>query len=176
MKRIQYLLLIVSVCCLTACSISRRRPHRTVDPSVAAHYLLISKEQMRLSVVDSLGEVVARYPIACGEFFGNKERSGDRKTPEGLFWVEEILETAAWSYDFGDGKGQQSGAYGPYFIRLHTPPHTGIGIHGTQFDHSIGTRSSAGCVRMHNRDLMELIPYVRVGMPVFITPAYADEQ
>lgn len=170
------ILLLFTACTILSCA--TRRPALTlpIEDGGTAHYLLISKEQMRLSVVDSAGEVRARFPIACGENYGNKERSGDRKTPEGLFWVEEVVATSAWTHDFGDGKGEQSGAYGPYFIRLHTPPHTGIGIHGTNRDHSIGTRSSAGCVRMHNRDLLRLIPYIYIGMPVFITPAYADEE
>ena len=162
------------VALLTACV--AQRPATQVEPPIgSAHYLLISKEQMRLSVVDSMGVVVARFPIACGENYGDKQREGDRKTPEGLFWVEEILPTGAWEYDYGDGQGRQRGAYGPYFIRLHTPPHTGIGIHGTRLDHSIGKRASAGCVRMHNSDLLRLVPAVYVGMPVFVTPSKEDD-
>lgn len=172
MKKI---LLFCTVLLLSACA-TQRSLHRPAAPIRSAHYLLISKEQMRLSVVDSTGLVVARFPIACGEHYGNKERVGDRKTPEGLFWVQEILETSAWEYDYGDGKGRQSGAYGPYFIRLLTPPHTGIGIHGTRLDHSIGKRASAGCVRMHNSDLEHLVPAVYLGMPVFITPSEQDRK
>ncbi len=171
MKRTITLLLIA----LTALSCGVQRAATVDEPVRKGHYLLISKEQMQLSVVDSLGRVPLCVPIACGENYGNKEREGDRKTPEGLFWVEEILDAATWSFDYGDGQGEVGGAYGPYFIRLYTPPHTGIGIHGTRHDHSIGTRASAGCIRLHNSDLRRLVPYLYVGMPVFITPAYADE-
>ena len=171
----QTLFLLAALLLMGSCATQRALNSLPIDPIRSAHYLLISKEQMRLSVVDSTGVVVARFPIACGENYGDKERSGDRKTPEGLFWVEQIIETGAWEYDYGDGKGSQQGAYGPYFVRLHTPPHTGIGIHGTRLDHSIGKRASAGCVRMHNSDLVQLVPAVYIGMPVFITPSKRDE-
>lgn len=176
MNRLKQLWLCTLVA-LVAVSCTTTRPRAEHDEAVVArgHYLLISKQQMRLSVVDSLGEVQLRVPIACGENYGNKEREGDRKTPEGLFWIEEILDAAEWGYDYGDGEGKVIGAYGPYFIRLYTPPHTGIGIHGTRHPESIGTRASADCVRLHNSDLRRLVRYVYVGMPVFITPAYLDE-
>ena len=68
------------------------------------------------------------------------------------------------------------GAYGPYFIRLLTPPHRGIGIHGTHAPESIGTRATEGCIRMNNDDLRELRPYVEVGMKVEILTSEADKE
>lgn len=177
----QLLLALLTVVMSVSCTVQRAvvgsaaEPRSVAEPTDSAAYLLISKQQMRLSVVDRTGAVRLRLPIACGENYGNKEREGDRKTPEGLFWVEEILDASTWHYDYGDGRWPTEGAYGPYFIRLYTPPHTGIGIHGTRHDDSIGQRVSAGCVRLHNSDLRRLVPYVYVGMPVFITPSYLDE-
>ena len=68
-----------------------------------------------------------------------------------------------------------AGAYGPYFIRLLTPPHRGIGIHGTHAPESIGTRATEGCIRMNNDDLRELRPYVEPGMKVEILTSEADK-
>ena len=84
------------------------------------------------------------YPIACGRALGNKEKPGDMKTPEGLFSVQQIQDASAWTHDFGDGKGEIRGAYGSHFIRLKTPGHRGIGIHGTHDPASIGTRATEG--------------------------------
>lgn len=76
---------------------------------------------------------------------------------------------------FGDGKGEIRGAYGSHFIRLKTPGHCGIGIHGTHDPASIGTRATEGCVRLNNSDLLELVKkYVYVGMPVVILTSEAD--
>lgn len=207
--------------------------------------LLISKAAMKLSVLDGAGRPLLVVPIACGENYGDKRRAGDRRTPEGLFTVQEILDTSRWPVPAADAETEtetaaapaaEAGAtkaaetdatataetkaaaeeakaetteaaedekvaptgrtkrmkreksavrpapkapyrspYGPYFIRLLTPPHEGIGIHGTNDEASIGSRASAGCIRLHNDDLRRLLRYVRIGMPVFITPSADDE-
>jgi L,D-transpeptidase ErfK/SrfK len=43
---------------------------------------------------------------------------------------------------------------------------TAYGIHGTNQEWVIGTRASHGCIRMYNRDVLELFPQVPVGTPV----------
>ena len=89
--------------------------------------------------------------------------------------VQQIQDASAWTHDFGDGKGEIRGAYGSHFIRLKTPGHRGIGIHGTHDPASIGTRATEGCVRLNNSDLLELVKkYVYVGMPVVILTSEAD--
>lgn len=72
-------------------------------------------------------------------------------------------------------QGEIRGAYGSHFIRLKTPGHRGIGIHGTHDPASIGTRATEGCIRLNNGDLLELVKkYVYVGMPVVILTSEAD--
>lgn len=44
----------------------------------------------------------------------------------------------------------------------------GLGIHGTTVDDSIPGYTSAGCVRLHNRDVEELFSYARIGGKVTI--------
>ena len=119
------------------------------------------------------GQIVHSYPIAIGENAGQKERRGDNRTPTGEFPVDEILDASYWIHDFGDGKGEIEGAYGPFFISLDTynlsgGEWDGIGIHGTHDPDSIGTRASEGCIRMHNSDLLELKQYIGVGTKVVI--------
>lgn len=59
------------------------------------------------------------------------------------------------------------GGFGTRWIGLNVP--WGIyGIHGTNKPYSIGTRASAGCVRMFNRDVEELYPWVPIGTSVRI--------
>lgn len=135
----------------------------------------ISKQSMELTLYDANNQVIKNYPIACGKNLGNKVKVGDMRTPEGNFTVQEIVNSSHWQHDFKDGKGMIAGAYGPYFIRLLTPPHRGIGIHGTHDPLSIGTRATEGCIRMHNDDLRELRPYVEPGMKVEILTSEADK-
>lgn len=138
--------------------------------------IVISKQSMTLTLFDVDNRVICRFPIACGRNLGNKSRVGDMKTPEGDFTVQQIQPASTWTHDFGDGKGEIKGCYGNWFIRLKTPPHTGIGIHGTHDPSSIGTRATEGCIRLHNADLDSLKPMVRVGMPVRIETSDADRK
>jgi lipoprotein-anchoring transpeptidase ErfK/SrfK len=114
------------------------------------------------------GEPVKQYGIAVGKNTGNKERKGDMRTPEGEFPIVQIQDASTWTHDFRDGKGQIKGAYGPYFIRLGTPPWKGIGIHGTHAPSSIGTNVSEGCIRLKNDDIAELRRLVKLGDKVII--------
>ena len=134
--------------------------------------ILIKKSAFRLYLLES-GNVVQSWPIALGKNEGQKLVSGDMKTPDGSFPIDEILDASYWTHDFGDGKGEIEGAYGPYFISLDTSNLSGgawdgIGIHGTHDPASIGTRASEGCIRMHNNDLLTLKNQISIGTQVTI--------
>ena len=134
--------------------------------------ILIKKSAFRLYLLES-GNVVQSWPIALGKNEGQKRVSGDMKTPDGSFPIDEILDASYWTHDFGDGKGEIEGAYGPYFISLDTSNLSGgawdgIGIHGTHDPASIGTRASEDCIRMHNNDLLTLKNQISVGTQVTI--------
>ncbi len=138
------------------------------EKSVEGSYVEISKLEMQLTLYDADGVVLHKYDIACGKAYGDKERPGDMKTPEGEFFVSEVCDARLWTHDFSDGKGEIAGAYGSHFIRLATPPHTGIGIHGTHMPTSIGSRATEGCIRLNNKDLKQLVKYIYPGMAVTI--------
>lgn len=103
-------------------------------------------------------------------YYGNKQRKGDHKTPEGNFKICQICDSHAWSHDFKDGKGVVKHAYGPWFLRLSVPGFHDIGIHGTHRPESIGTRATEGCIRLKNEDIADLKSRIRVGTPVIILP------
>lgn len=138
-------------------------------PEVAAERRInIDKASYTLTVVDG-DSTLFRAPVCLGRNRGQKTRQGDMKTPEGDFTISMIQNSSAWTHDFGDGKGQRKGAYGPWFFRLKTPMSRSIGIHGTCFPETTGTRASEGCIRLRNEDLLELRKYVFKGMKVHIT-------
>lgn len=137
-------------------------------------FLVVSKENMTLSIYNYKGKKLHDYPIAIGKNKGNKNEVGDLKTPEGVFTVSDIQNSINWSHDFGDGNGIIKGAYGPYFIRLLTPGHSGIGIHGTHDNESLGHRATEGCIRLQNENIEELVKLVHAGTVVIITPAAED--
>lgn len=63
------------------------------------------------------------------------------------------------------------GGFGTRWMGLNVP--WGIyGIHGTNKPGSIGTAASHGCIRMHNRDVEQLYPWVKIGTRVSIIGQY----
>lgn len=147
---------------------------KQLDDIPEARIIVVSKQDMRLRVYDYKGTRLMDYGIACGKNFGQKHKVGDMKTPEGMFFVQSIEDASERTHDFGDGRGEIQGAYGPYFIRLDTPGNKGIGIHGTLDPLSIGTRATEGCIRLNNNDLVELVNVVRPGMMVLVTTSFED--
>ena len=134
-------------------------------------FLLISKESFTLLYVGDTQ--IQEFSCAIGKNQGQKTVAGDMKTPIGVFCIDEIIDASSWTHDFGDGKGEIQGAYGPWFISLDTNNLSkgqwgGIGIHGTHDPGSIGKRASEGCIRLKNDDVAALKKLVRVGMKVVI--------
>lgn len=140
-----------------------------------SHYIVVDKGAFTLSLYSKDGVMMNSWPVATGINPGRKRRTGDNKTPEGKFKVTWVQNTKGVMYDYHDGVGKVE-AYGPWFIHLETPGFKAIGIHGTcpERDSRIGTRDSKGCVRLHNADLLELLPYVGKGMSVTVIPGKKD--
>ena len=161
------------------------------------HLIKIHKQSYKLELFEAGNtEPLKVYGIAVAKNPGDKQMTGDNRTPtswgsavaipakytgaapgvpsaEVPFVVEEICDASYWTHDFGDGKGQIAGAYGPWFISLDTG-WIGIGIHGTHDPASIGTMASEGCIRLRDQDVAELKQLVYgehkgVGTRVIIT-------
>ena len=132
------------------------------------NHIVVSKRNFTLCIINSKSDTVAIFPCGVGKRIGNKKKRGDNKTPEGVFSIISIENSTKWTHDFNDGKGERKGAYGPWFIRLKIPKFRSIGIHGTCFPKSIGTRCSEGCIRLRNEDLVKVKKYVYVGMKCII--------
>lgn len=145
-----------------------------------ARYLIhIHKQSYLLDLYEKgKAEAIRTYGVAVAKNSGDKQRTGDNRTPTSWgkavdipksykgaepgvdslkvpFRVEEVCDASDWTHDFGDGKGVIEGAYGPWFISLDTG-WDGIGIHGTHDPSSIGTMASEGCIRLNNSDVAEL--------------------
>lgn len=138
-------------------------------------FIVISKQEFRLWVFDTnSGEELATYEVSCGTGYGDKTVVGDKCTPEGVFHVYAVENPQKWTFDFKDGKGPVTGAYGPVFIRLDTKEFGSIGIHGSYFPFDLRGRNSSGCIRMRNEDVLELSKMVQHGTVVVITPSSLD--
>lgn len=103
------------------------------------------------------GNKVRDYPVGVGKPYW--------PTPQGNFFVSVVLQP-----------DNPYGAYGPRQFGLSAysdvltdwPGGGQVAIHGTNNPSGIGTDISHGCVRMYNRDIMDLARFAQVGTPVFI--------
>lgn len=150
-------------------------PDVTAEPLVVGtkYNVLVDKSDHKLYIRNGT-QVVRAWDCAVGRGgLGQKQRSGDNMTPVGTFAVDEIDDASSWTHDFGDGKGEIQGAYGPWFLSLDTEDLSGgawdgIGIHGTHDPRSLGTDASEGCIRLDNDKLRVLKEITYIGMPVTI--------
>lgn len=112
------------------------------------------------------GEFFKRYRVATGKY---------ERTPSGTFEIREKTVEPTWWRP--DGKsfafGEKENILGTRWIQIlptgDTPPARGYGIHGTWDGSSIGKSVSAGCIRMHNKEVEELYDLVPEGTPVTIS-------
>ncbi len=91
------------------------------------------------------------------------------------FSITMIQDASGWKHDFKDGRGSIK-SYGNWFLRLKTPGHSGIGIHGsTNNEESVPGRASEGCIRLRDKDIINLKEkYAYVGMKVTILDEEQD--
>lgn len=190
MKRLLYILPLLL---LFSCGHDKQQPAQSAAPTAVATsqqiavrpdapfdkdstFIVISKRDLQLTVYASSGGdtvALASYPVCMGQNKGNKEGSGDMRTPESPegqpFTITMIQDASTWTHDFGDGRGSIR-AYGNWFLRLNTPGHKGIGIHGsTGNENTVPGRASEGCIRLLDKDIITLKEkYARVGMPVIV--------
>jgi lipoprotein-anchoring transpeptidase ErfK/SrfK len=111
------------------------------------------------------GELVKKYAVATG--------TGGYPTPHGQFRItaKRVNPTwynphAPWSMDMPPFI--PPGPNNPLGTRALNLSASGIRIHGTPDDGSIGSNASHGCIRMHIKDAEELFEKAEVGMPVLI--------
>ena len=103
----------------------------------------ISLSQRQLALFQD-NQLVRTYPVAIGK--------SHSPSPTGSFKI-----TSKFMHP--------GGPFGLLWLGLSAK---GYGIHGTNNPASIGKFASKGCIRMYNRDVLELAQHVAIGTPVII--------
>ncbi len=80
--------------------------------------------------------------------------------------IERKPEYAKWAE--GMPGGISINPLGPRAMYLYNKGDTGFRIHGTIHPESIGTAASSGCIRMLNREVIELYNVTRIGTKVIV--------
>jgi lipoprotein-anchoring transpeptidase ErfK/SrfK len=205
---------------INSCGDSKTESLKSAFSSYKGRYaLLINKKKFTLEVYDSSLKKIITYKIGYGNNPDMKAKlyEGDNRTPEGIYFINEILSMDAGkeseSYRkilnmnkvyFSKSKGYRKygypdedlgdNAYGPRYYGINFPGETdisnykkalekgeipivngkpagpgyGIAIHGNNDEDSIGHLCSSGCIRMYNRDIIDLEKYIMLDTPVLI--------
>ncbi|OUX38941.1 MAG: hypothetical protein CBE26_00230 [Kiritimatiellaceae bacterium TMED266] len=116
----------------------------------------VSKNKNTLDLLLN-NQLFKRYPVGTGEF---------GKTPAVEFFIYDKIIDPPWTrptdnrlIEYGDPEN----VLGTRWMALKSTDNSnlkGFGIHGTWERDSIGSQSSAGCVRMFNEDVEELFDIV----------------
>jgi lipoprotein-anchoring transpeptidase ErfK/SrfK len=107
--------------------------------------ILVKIDEHKLYLFEN-NRLIHTYPIAVGK--------PSTPTPRGIFLIKNKQENPG-------------GRFGSRWLGLNTI--TGhYGIHGTNLPKSIGKNVTHGCIRMFNRDVIELAELVPVGTTVKI--------
>jgi lipoprotein-anchoring transpeptidase ErfK/SrfK len=143
--------------------------HAAYDPApgVQPGTIVISTSQRRLYLVGYGGQEVS-YPVAVGkpgkQWYGWARVDGKYVEPAWSPPAEVKRDNPRLPNVIPGGSPRN-----PMGLRALTLDRDEIAIHGTNRPDSIGTFASYGCIRMHNRDIVDLFERVRVGTPVLMT-------
>lgn len=117
---------------------------RTQSSYRQGNYRIVINTRNLTLTLYSGNNVVKTYPVAVGK--------PSTPTPLGNFTIVNKIVNPG-------------GPFGVRWMGLNKP---GYGIHGTNNPASIGTRASHGCIRMYNKDVIEVYNKVPIGTPVQI--------
>lgn len=142
--------------------------------------LTVDKKQLKaylrtLPSVHSQSKLLQSFRIAIGKEEGDKFKEGDNKTPEGIYFPAQHIDTDKIN----------PGKYGKSAISLNFPNlmdkidgKTGYGIwlHGAGDDSRIANRQvTEGCVAFYNSDILKLTKWIQPGHSVIaIATDYRD--
>jgi len=136
--------------------------------------VLVIKSQRRLQLI-SAGEPMKTYRISLGKKpVGAKEREGDKRTPEGFYWLD--WRKVSDRYNLAIHVSYPNVSDAAKARRDGVPPGGMIMIHGTPLGgeypeevfHTLDW--TEGCIAMRNTDMREVWGLVKDGTMIEIRP------
>ncbi len=148
---------------------SDKRPEGLVCLPMGMNAVIVEKSSQQLFLFSSDTQGVYerfRVPCSTGAAPGRKSRSGDRKTPEGVYFLTDEYEDRYLSAVYGEKAFPTD--YPNLIDRRKGRAGSAIWLHGT--NKPLRPMDSNGCVAMNNRDIVRIAPYLVPGVtPVVLT-------
>lgn len=125
-----------------------------------AYAIVVEKETQTLTLYQFNGtfSLKYRFPCSTGEVVGEKLQSGDRKTPEGVYFFTKQFSERHLAPIYGSGAFVMD--YPNFMDRKYKRSGNSIWLHGS--DKPIKARDSNGCVVLNNDDLDVLARYIQL--------------
>ena len=150
------------------------KPASATPASFAADSIVVEKQAHRLSLYHD-GTLVRTYLVALGQQpTGDKQRRGDNRTPEGLYYIEARNPNSryhrALRISYPDAahrvRAQSLGVSPGGDIMIHGLParYAWAGAAHRDFDWT------EGCIAVTNAEIEEIWSSVPVGTPIHIKP------
>lgn len=142
-----------------------------MDANFAHHVILVEKSTHQLHVFENSNtfpKLLKTYNIASGKMKGNKSASGDHKTPEGIYTLQDFLSKDELKRRHGDyakiyGAGAFPMDYPNFMDQRQKKSGGGIWLHSTDDDNRISKGlDSRGCVVVQNADLKDIGQYIEL--------------
>ncbi|MEA2060643.1 MAG: L,D-transpeptidase [Thermodesulfobacteriota bacterium] len=121
--------------------------------------VLVDKSRQRIYLyTQEQGNVQKRlsFPCSTGEAFGIKSESGDKKTPEGVYFLMDEYHDRYLSPVYG--KKAFPTDYPNYMDKRAGRNGSAIWLHGTS--KTLKPMDSNGCIAMNNNDILALAEYI----------------
>jgi murein L,D-transpeptidase YafK len=124
-----------------------------------SYAILVEKHTQKLFLygcVQGTIKLIKGFPCSTGENSGDKQKRGDKKTPEGIYFFTQVFEDEHLEPRYGVKAFVLD--YPNSFDILQKKGGRGIWLHGT--DKSLSPNDSRGCIALNNKDILELSHYI----------------
>lgn len=147
-------------------------PEKKIDTSRKIDKILVIKHKRKLMVFSN-GDLIKTYKISLGKRpVGKKEFEGDKKTPEGLYFINDKSSDSDFHLNLGISYPNEADK--KHAEKLNKNPGGQIKIHGLKiglgfigkfhrfFDWTLG------CISVTNKEIEELYKNVPIGTEIEI--------
>jgi len=130
-----------------------------MDFEEESYAIIVEKSTQRLflyGVREGKVALVKSFPCSTGEHRGDKNKPGDKRTPEGIYFFTRVFEKDELDPRYGVRAFVLD--YPNFFDRVQLKEGNGIWLHGT--NKPLVPNDSQGCIAMNNQDLLDLSHFI----------------
>lgn len=149
-------------------------PEKKLPSEIKIDHVVVEKSRRQL-LAYSNGQLIKNYKISLGENpIGHKEFEGDKKTPEGLYIINDKNPNSGYYKNLGISYPNKKDIENAK--RINKPVGGDIKIHGLRNRMGIIGKFhrwfnwTLGCIAVTNEEIDELYNAIEIGTPIEIKP------